>query len=179
MPTINPVVFDAALPSQKKLLEGIKAKMGKVPNIYATIVHSTSTLEAMMGYNAGLKKGVLTPREIEAIALAIAEKNGCDYCLAAHTVMGKMAGLSADEIILSRKGGGSDAKTDTLVKLAVEINETKGRPSHKVIDAFRKAGYSDAALVEVVAWVTFNIFTNYINHVADTEIDFPKAPELK
>ena len=179
MPIINPVQFDSALPGQKKLLEGIKAKMGKVPNIYATIAHSPTTLEAMMGYNAGLKKGVLTPQEIEMIALAIAEKNCCDYCLAAHTVMAKMAGVSADDMITSRKGMGSNTKTDALLKLAVEINETKGRPSLSTIDAFRKAGYEDAALVEVVAWVAFNIFTNYINHVADTAIDFPKAPELK
>ncbi|MBF0123271.1 MAG: carboxymuconolactone decarboxylase family protein [Candidatus Omnitrophica bacterium] len=179
MSVINPVSLETASFDQKKILEGIKAKMGKVPNIYATIVHSPTTLEAMMGYSVGLKKGVLTPQEIESIALAVAQKNSCDYCLAAHTLMGKAAGLSPEDMLLARKEAAADPKRQVLVKLAVEITETKGRPTHKSLEAFRKAGYSDAALVEVVAWVTFNIFTNYINHVAETEIDFPEAPEIK
>jgi uncharacterized peroxidase-related enzyme len=178
MPNIQPVNLDSASPDQKKILEGLKARMGKIKNIYATVAHSPSTLEAMMGYNAGLKKGSLTGKEIEAIALVVGEMNVCNYCLAAHTVTGKMAGLSPEELMASRKGQSLDPKTDALLKLSVEIVETKGRPSQDTVDRFRQAGYGDAALVEVVAWVTFSIFTNYINHVAGTEVDFPQAPAL-
>ncbi|MBF0485593.1 MAG: carboxymuconolactone decarboxylase family protein [Candidatus Omnitrophica bacterium] len=178
MPTINPVTLVSSNPEQKKLLEGLKAKMGRVPNIYATMAQSPATLEAVLNFNAGLKKGSLSPQEIEAIALAVGEKNSCHYCLAAHTVMGKMAGLSLEEMLDARQGKARDEKLDRLVKLAVEIVSTQGRPQSETIEAFRKAGYSDAALVEVVAWVSFNILTNYINHVADTEVDFPLAPSL-
>ncbi len=178
MPKLQPVSMESANPAQKMLLEGIKAKMGKVPNIYATIAHSPTTLEAMLAYNQGLKKGVLTPREIEALALAVGQANSCDYCVSAHTVMGKMAGLSVEETVESRQGRSHDPKLDALVDLAVEIVHTQGRPVVRVVDNFLRAGYSEAALIEVIAWVSYNIFTNYFNHIAGTESDFPQAPAL-
>ncbi len=179
MPVIEPVVLDKANAEQKKVLEGIKAKMGKIPNIYATMAHSPSTLGAMLEYSAGLKKGVLGPREIEAIALAVAQANDCDYCLAAHTVIGKMSGLTLEETIESRQGRSRDPKMDALVKLAAEIVKTNGSPSQNAIDNFRKAGYGDAALIELIAWVCYDMFTNYFNHIAQTQSDFPPAPPLK
>ena len=178
MPVIDPVTMDAASEDQKKVLEGIQAKMGKIPNIYATIAHSPSTLQAVLAYNFGLKKGVLTPREIEAIALAVGQNNACGYCVAAHTVIGKMSGLTEQETIEARQGISQDPKMDALLELAVEISEKKGRPLAKVVTAFKDAGYSDAALIEVIAWVAFNAFTNYFNHIAQTEVDFPEPPSI-
>ena len=178
MPVIDPIKMDTANEAQKKILEGIQAKMGKVPNIYATMAHSPSTLQAMLAYSMGLKKGVLTPREIEAIALAVGQNNNCDYCVAAHTVIGMKSGLTEAETIEARQGISSDVKMDVLLELAVEISQTRGRPIRKVVDAFKAAGYPDGALIEVIAWVTYNLFTNYFNHVAETESDFPKAPEI-
>jgi uncharacterized peroxidase-related enzyme len=178
MPVIHPVKPETATPEQAKVLDGIKAKMGKVPNIYATIAHSPSTLEGMLAYGAALKKGVLTPKEIEAIALAVAEKNGCHYCVAAHTAISKMQKFTVEETVEWRRGISSDVKLGALVKLAVEVNETRGRPTAAGLDAARKAGYGDAAIVEIVAWVAYNIFTNYINDVAGTEVDFPAPPAL-
>jgi AhpD family alkylhydroperoxidase len=125
-----------------------------------------------------LKKGVLTPKEIEAIALAVGANNTCDYCVAAHTVIGKMSGLTEAETIEARQGISSDEKMDALLELAVEISQKRGRPMRKVVDAFKAAGYSDAALIEVTAWVAYNLFTNYFNHIAETEVDFPKPPEI-
>ena len=178
MAVIVPLTMDTANEDQKKVLEGIQAKMGKLPNIYATMAHSPSTLQAMLAYSVGLKKGVLTPKEIEAIALAVAQNNNCDYCVAAHTVIGKMAGLTEAETLEARQGISSDPKMDALLELAVEVSQKRGRPLGKVVEAFKAAGYSDAALIEVIAWVAYNLFTNYFNHVADTEVDFPKPPEI-
>jgi uncharacterized peroxidase-related enzyme len=178
MAVIEPIKMETASENEKKILEGIQAKMGKIPNIYATMAHSPSTLQAMLAYGVGLKKGVLTPKEIEAIALAVGANNTCDYCVAAHTVIGKMSGLTEAETIEARQGISSDPKMDALLELAVEISQKRGRPMRKVVDAFKAAGYSDAALIEVVAWVTYNLFTNYFNHVAETESDFPKPPEI-
>jgi uncharacterized peroxidase-related enzyme len=179
MPRIQPLTMDSASADAKKIFEGIKAKLGKVPNIYATMAHSPVTLQAMLHYNQELRKGSLSGREIEVIALAVGQANDCDYCVAAHTVIGKMAGLSVEETIESRQGKGHDPKLDALVKLAIDITKTGGRPSDQAIVAFRKAGYSDAALIEVIAWVTYNIFTNYFNHIAETVSDFPAPPALK
>lgn len=178
MPIISPIAPESANSEQKKILEGIRAKLGRIPNIYSTMAHSPSTLESMLSYNAGLKKGILSPKEIEAIALAVGQVNDCDYCVAAHTVIGKMSGLTLEETIESRQGKSHDAKLEALVKLAVEIVKTKGRPATGSIQTFRKAGYGDAALVELIAWVTYNIFTNYFNHIAETVSDFPPAPKL-
>ena len=178
MPVIDPVKIDAATEEQKKVLEGVQAKMGKVPNIYATMAHSPTTLHAMLAYNLGLKKGVLTPKEIEAIALAVGENNKCAYCVAAHTVIGKMSGLTAEETVEARQGMSQDPKMDALLELAVEIAQTRGNPIRKVVDGFRAAGYSDAALIEVIAWVAYNNFTNYFNHIAGTELDFPAPPAI-
>lgn len=178
MPMIDPVQMETASEDQKKVLEGIKAKMGKIPNIYATMAHSPSTLQAMLAYGVGLKKGVLTPKEIEAIALAVGQNNTCDYCVAAHTVIGKMSGLTEEETVEARQGISKDPKMDALLELAVEISQKQGRPLRKVVNAFKEAGYSDAALIEVIAWVTYNLFTNYFNHIAETEVDFPKPPDI-
>ena len=178
MPVIKPVTMETANEDQKKALEGIQAKMGKIPNIYATMAHSPSTLHAVLAYGVNLKKGVLTPREIEAIALAVGENNRCDYCVAAHTVIGKMSGLTDEETLEARQGISHDAKMDALLELAVEISEKKGRPLPRVVDAFKAAGYSDAALIEVIAWVAYNAFTNYFNHIAGTEVDFPAPAKI-
>jgi uncharacterized peroxidase-related enzyme len=178
MPNIKPVAIETASAEQKKVLEGIKARLGMLPNIYATLAHSPSTLGSMLAYSSGLKKGALSPREIESIALAVAQKNQCDYCLAAHTVMGKGAGLLPAEMLDVRQGRSADKKMDALVKLAVELTDSQGLPSKVTVRNFYQAGYDDGALVEVIAWVAYNIFTNYINHVAGTDIDFPAAPPL-
>jgi uncharacterized peroxidase-related enzyme len=178
MPFIEPLKLETANEDQKKVLDGILAKMGKLPNIYATMAHSPSTLQAMLAYGVGLKKGVLTPKEIEAIALAVGQNNNCDYCVSAHTVIGKMSGLTEQETIEARQGISSDPKMDALLELAVEVSQKRGRPLRKVVDAFKAAGYSDGALIEVIAWVAYNSFTNYFNHIAETEVDFPKPPDI-
>jgi AhpD family alkylhydroperoxidase len=152
--------------------------MGRIPAIYATMAHSPTTLEAMLNYNEGLKKGSLSSKEIEAISLAVGQTNNCDYCVAAHTVLGKMAGLSVEETLECRKGKVHDLKLDSLVKLAIEIVKTRGLPSAKTVADFYAAGYSDSALIEVIAWTTYDIFTNYFNHIAETVSDFPQAPAL-
>jgi len=173
--SVNP---ESATGKAKELLTAVKAKMGMVPNIMKVMVNSPSVLEAYLGINGALSAGVLPPKVRESIALAVAEKNRCQYCLSAHTMIGKKAGLSNDEVLESRRGSLNDPKSNAAVRFAVAIVEKKGLVSDADIQAARKAGVSEAELVEIVAHVAQNIFTNYINHVADTEIDFPKVPAL-
>lgn len=161
-----------------ELFTGIKRAMGKVPNAYATMgSQSPAMLEAVLHTNAALKKsGVLSAREIEAINLAVSQNSGCDYCLAAHTMTGKIAGFTAEQMREIRAGGiASDAKLDMLVKFVLGLVRTSGTVSSQTLDAVREAGYSDAQITESMLAVTAILTTNLFNRVNDTVLDFPPA----
>jgi len=165
-----------------ELFTAIKAKLGKVPNAYDTIgSNSAVALEALLSFDAKLADTSLSKKEIEVIKLAVSEVSGCDYCLAAHTLMGKMAGLSPDEILAARKGNvngnpGGDAKLDALATFVREVAGTRGTVPQPVVDAFRAAGYTDTQVVDTIFAVTSITFTNLLNRINDTVVDFPKAP---
>jgi len=178
MPRLNVVTEQDVQPPAKEIFARLKSKLGKVPNIYATVAHSPITLKGILDLGAALKEGVYSLKEIETVALSCAEENQCHYCLAAHTAIGKTAGFSEDETVAIRKGTVSDQKLKVLSALAKDIVKTRGLPAQKTIDAFYAAGYNDAALVELIALVSYNIFTNYFNHIAETEIDFPAYKKL-
>lgn len=178
MPRINPLTETTTSPEAKEIFVQLKKSLGKVPNIYATMAHSPTTLKGMLAYGVALKKGVFSSKEVEAIGLAVGQENNCNYCLAAHTLMGKGAGWSEEETHSIRLGNPADKKIKALTDLAREIVRSKGLPAQESIDAFLAAGYNQAALVELIAWVAHNIFTNYFNHIAETEVDFPPAKEI-
>ncbi|MFK7847727.1 MAG: carboxymuconolactone decarboxylase family protein [Rhodothermales bacterium] len=149
-----------------------------VPNLYATYAHSPVALKAILQFDETLKGGSFTKREAEAIALAIAETNACDYCLAAHTAIGKMNGFTEAETIELRTLSSSDEKPLALTSLTQAITITRGRPEESSIQAFYNAGYDKAALVELIGFVSVNTYNNYLNNIAETVIDFPEAPAL-
>ncbi|MCZ6520946.1 MAG: carboxymuconolactone decarboxylase family protein [Bacteroidetes bacterium] len=163
----NALIFDA-----------LKTKIGMVPNLYATVANSNVALKALLDLGQTLGGGEFSGAEVEAIALAVAEANSCDYCLAAHTAAGKMQGLTQEETIKVRTGEIEDVKLKILTDLARDITLTRGYPSPSSIERFFDVGYTKAALVDLIGFVANNIFTNYLNHIAGTEIDFPKAPKL-
>lgn len=173
MPRIHPVANPAG--EARTILDGIKAKIGMVPNIYATLGHAPHVLGAFLEFNAKLGGGKLTAKEREQIALAVGEANACAYCLSAHTAVGKGVGLSASDIADARYGTPADARTRAMVSLARSIVATKGRAPDAELAAARSAGLDDALIIEVFAVTMVNIFTNYVNHLFDTEIDFPKV----
>ncbi len=162
----------------KPILEEIKKKLGRVPNIYAALAHSPASLQALFDFKKALSQGVLNNKEAEVIALVVGQINSCDYCLAAHTAIAKMSGLSEDETVAARKVKLSDPKLQALAALTKIIVEKNGYVDAKDVESFYKAGYDTAALVEVVAHVSINIFTNLFNHTAETPVDFPKPPNL-
>lgn len=182
MSRINtPASIDAAPQASRPLLEAVVAQLGSAPNLFRIVSNSPAALEGYLGLNGALAKGALDNRTRERIALAVAQANGCDYCLSAHTYLGaNLAKLSADEITLNRRGGSSDAKADAAVSLAAKLVKERGRVSVADIAAVRDAGYSEAQIVEIVAHVALNTLTNYINEALGTVIDFPvvRAVEL-
>jgi AhpD family alkylhydroperoxidase len=169
---------EEANPISKGIFEGMKKQMGMVPNVYAAIGNSGLALKAVMAIQENLGEGEFDGKEQEAIALSVAEANACDYCLSAHTAVGKMKGLTEDQTIAIRNGSIEDHKLKALSDLAKAITETRGFPDQKFFDAFFDAGYNQAALSELIVLVALNTITNYTNHIAKTEIDFPVAPSL-
>lgn len=178
MPRIQPIDRDTAPADAAKLLDGVRAKMGVVPNIIATMAQSTAVAEAYLGFSQALAGGSLPARLREQIALIVGETNGCRYCVSAHTALGKQAGLTEQETCDARQARASDAKQAIALRFARQIVTDRGLVTDGDVERVREAGYTDGEIAEIVAAVALNLFTNYFNHVAGTEVDFPAAPEL-
>jgi uncharacterized peroxidase-related enzyme len=161
-----------------ELFAAVKSKLGVVPNLMRTLGQSPAALEAYLGFSGTLAKGVLPAKVREQLALAIGEANTCDYCLSAHSLLGKGAGLSDGAILDARRTSAEDPKVDALLKFAAAVVEARGLIADEALAAVRAAGASDAEIIEVVAHVALNTLTNYTNHIAQTVIDFPKAAAL-
>lgn len=161
--------------ASRPMLEGVQKTLGFVPNLMGTIANSPAALEGYLSLSGALGKGVLPAKLREQIALAIAEINGCGYCLSAHTLLGGKAGLTADEILSARKSVSADTKSAAVLKLARAITLQRGLIADSEQQAARSAGLSDAEIIEVVAHVALNILTNYTNNLAQTTIDFPEV----
>ena len=178
MERINPINYENAEGKAKQLLDAVKAKLGIVPNMTRAMAVSPPVLEAYLGFGSTLAHGVLPARVREQLALDIGEANHCEYCVSAHSALGKRAGLSDADILDSRKGTSSDPKTDALLRFARTVVAKQGIVDDADVEAVRAAGYGDAEIAEVVAHVALNVFTNYFNNVAGTAIDFPRAQAL-
>ncbi len=178
MPRIQPINKDSADTATAELLGTVQKKMGTVPNIIATMANSPAVAKAYLGFSQSLSAGSLPARLREQIALVVGETNGCNYCVAAHTALGKAAGLTEGETCDARRAVASDNKEHAALEFARQIVSEQGRVSDNDVQNVRQAGYTDGEVAEIVANVALNIFTNYFNHVAGTEVDFPASPEL-
>ncbi len=178
MPRMTPLTTKDSRGAARTLLEGIEKKMGMVPNLMATMAQSPAVLEAYQGFSAKLARGALSAQIREQIALAVGEANQCAYCVAAHSALGRMAGLSDEEIADSRRGSSPVRQTEAALAFARKIVSTRGHVTDAEMAAVRDVGFDDGAIAEIVANVALNIFTNYFNHVAETEVDFPAAEPL-
>lgn len=170
----TPATIEAAPEAARPLLQAVNAQLGVVPNLFRIVANSPATLEGYLGLNGALGKGKLSLAVREGIALAVAQANGCGYCLAAHTYLAtNLAKLSEVEIAKNRKGGSDDAKAAAAIAFALSVTKSRGAVTDADVNAVRSAGYSDAELVEIVGHVALNTLTNYVNEVFRTEVDFP------
>jgi uncharacterized peroxidase-related enzyme len=170
----TPATIDAAPEGSREMLQAVKKQFGVAPNLFRLVAISPAALEGYLGLSAALAKATVPAATGERIALAVAEINGCDYCLSAHTYLGKhVAKLDDAEMTANRSGASNDAKADAAVRFAAKVVRARGRVGDDDIQAVKAAGYSDAQIIEIVLHVTLNTWTNYVNIVAETEIDFP------
>lgn len=170
----TPATIDAAPPASQPLLQAVKKQLGVAPNMFRLISNSPAALKGYLDLNAALSQGSLPAATRERIALAVADLNGCGYCLSAHTYLGKnLAKLDDCEITANRNGFSNDPKADAAVRFAVKIARERGHVSATDVEAVKSAGYDDGELIEIVLHVALNTWTNYINEVGKTDIDFP------
>ena len=170
----TPATIEAAPSDSQPMLQAVKRQLGIVPNLFRLVSTSPAALEGYLGLSGALGKGELPAATRERIALAVAEINGCGYCLSAHTYLGKnVAKLDDAEIAANRQGGSNDRKADAAVRFAANVMRERGHVREEDVKAVKDAGYSDAQIIEIVLHVALNTWTNYINEVAKTDIDFP------
>lgn len=178
MPRISPATHPDA--KSQAMLEGIKQAMGgKVINIFATMAHSPAVLGFYLAGSGALKDAKLTPQLREQIALTSAGINHCDYCASAHTMIGKGLQLSDTDLQAALNGKAADAKAQAALTFASQMIKKHGSVTDAEVQAVRLAGYSDGEILEMVAVVAFQLFTNYFNHVAGTAVDFPLVSTQK
>ncbi|MFA7254499.1 MAG: carboxymuconolactone decarboxylase family protein [Candidatus Omnitrophota bacterium] len=178
MSRIQPLDPEKAQGKTQELLAMIKAKSGRVPNILKTMAHSPVALQAYLGLTGAFADAKLPLKIREQISLAVGEDNQCGYCVAAHSAIGKHAGLTPEEIEAGRRAKSPDPKTDAILKFAKKLSANRGNITDGELAEARKAGCSDEEIFEIITAVSLNLFTNYVNHVADTAIDFPQVPPL-
>jgi len=159
----------------QQLFNGVQAKLGVVPNLFRVVGNSPAALEAYLGFSGALANGVLNARVREQIALAVAETNLCGYCLSAHAFIGGKVGLTDKDIADARRATAAGDKTDAILKLARNIVVQRGELTDADFQSARQSGVNDTEIVEVVANVALNLFTNYVNHIARTVVDFPEV----
>jgi uncharacterized peroxidase-related enzyme len=175
MSRIHAVAVETATGETKELFAAVKTKMGMVPNLMKTLGNAPAALNAYLQFSGALSKGVLPAKTREQISLIVAQANSCDYCLSAHSAIGKMVGLTPEEIRDSRVGTATDPKTAAILQFSQKLVENRGQVSDGELETVRASGVNDAELAEIISNVALNIFTNYFNHVAATDIDFPKV----
>jgi len=175
-----PLTVNAAPRPSQPLLEAVRKQLGVVPNLFRLVANSPAALEGYVGLMNALGKGYVPPATRERIALAVAEINACDYCLSAHTYLGKhLAKLDDAEMAENRNGGSNDPKADAAVRFAAKVARNRGEVSNTDLQRLKAAGYDDAQVIEIVLHVALNTWTNYVNKVADTDIDFPVVSAVR
>jgi uncharacterized peroxidase-related enzyme len=159
----------------KELLAALQNNIKSVPNLAKALANSPAALKAWMEFDSALAKGSLNAKLRQEIALAVGQKNGCEYCVSAHTAIGKFAGLTDPQILNSRHGQGTSPKDTAALTFARELLEKRGQVPASSIQALRDHGFTDGEIAEIIAHVALNIFTNYFNIAVDVDVDFPRV----
>jgi len=170
IPLVNP---KDSTGERQQILGQIHSAFGATPNMFRAVANSTAALKSMWGSFGALGGGVIPPKLGEQIAVAIANRNACEYCLAAHTALGRKAGASGDEMSAAQDGQSQDPKTSAALRFALRVVEGRGQIETADVEALRAAGFNDEEIVEILAHVALNLFTNYVNVAFAVPVDFP------
>lgn len=175
MSRLPAIQTEAADRKARELLEVVQARLKITPNMTRVMANSPAVLEGYLGLSGALSSGSLSPKLREQIALAVGEQNGCQYCVSAHTAIGKLTGLADKEIEEAREARSHSAKDRAALEFTRLLVANQGRVTDGDFEGLRKAGFGDGEIAEIIAHTALNIFTNYFNTAADVEVDFPKV----
>jgi uncharacterized peroxidase-related enzyme len=170
---LDPTLVPAA---SRELLTQVHGAFGATPNMFRAVANSPAALGSMWSAFGALGAGSLPPLVGEKLAVAVAERNGCAYCLAAHTMLGTKAGATQAEMANAQAGESSDPRTAAALRFAIAVVDGRGHIDAAEVTALRAAGYTDGEIVELLAHVALNLFTNYMNVAFDVPLDFPQVP---
>ncbi|WP_425259121.1 carboxymuconolactone decarboxylase family protein [Rubrivivax sp. RP6-9] len=177
MNTIQVPTRDQVSPANQALFDQLKKGLGMVPNLYATLALSEHALGNYLAFQN--TKSSITGKAREVVNLVVSQVNGCQYCLAAHTVIGGMVGFKPEQIIEIRRGGASfNARLDALTKLVKSIATERGHADPALLQAFFDAGWTPENLVDVIVVIGDKTVTNYLHATTQVPVDFPAAPAL-
>lgn len=179
MSRLNVIEPSSASGKAKELLNAVQSSLGLVPNMTKVMANSPAVLEGYVAFSGALGKGSLDAQIREQIALVTAQTNHCDYCLSAHTAIGKLAGLNDQQTVACRLGNGTSDRATAALTFASQVLDRKGQVGDENLRAVRKAGFSDGEIAEIIANVALNVLTNYFNTAAAVDIDFPKVSFAK
>lgn len=168
-----PLVTDAAAGEAQALLSDIHGAFGATPNMFRAVAHSPAALKSLWGSFGALGGGVVSAQLGEQIAVAVADRNACGYCLAAHTALGRKAGVSAADMAAAQAGESADPRTAAALRFALKLVDARGQVDDADVQALRSVGFDDAHIVEILAHVALNLFTNYVNVAFAVPVDFP------
>lgn len=175
VPDLNQVSVES-----KTILEQVSKRMGKIPNLYATIGYSAPALKGMLEFEASLAHDAsFTAKEREAINLIVSQVNQCDYCLAAHTSLAQLRGFSQADTIAIRRAAYSEPRLNAIIQLAQSLTAQKGNAEPALLEAFFEAGFNEKALIELIGLITVRSFANYVYAATNVPIDFPAAEPLR
>jgi uncharacterized peroxidase-related enzyme len=175
VPVIDP---STATGEAKQLLDAVQAQLGVTPNFIRVLANAPKALQGFLGLYGALGQARIDKATQERIALAVAEGNGCQYCVSAHTAIGRHAGLSNEEMVANRRGSSQDAKAAAAVAFATSLNDNLGEVTGAEFAAARAGGLGDEEIVEIIAVVALNVFTNILGKATRVDIDFPKVDLL-
>jgi uncharacterized peroxidase-related enzyme len=178
MPRLNVVEPNQAQGKTKEIFAHLEKTKGKVLNIFKGMGNSPAALKAYLDMAQTLSEGELTPEDREAAYLAVSQSNNCNYCLSAHVMLAKKAGMTDDQIKAIRKFDPLSPKHKALVTFLRRVMETKGFVKDADVSAVRSAGYTDGQIAESIAFIALATYSNFFNHVYDTPLDLPQAPQL-
>ena len=178
MENLNVPTREEVSENNQQIFDNLEANLGFVPNLYATFAHSDTALGDYLAFQN--RKTSLKAKEREVINLVVSQVNECEYCQAAHTVLGKMNGFTEDQVLELRGGSASfDTKIDALVKFAKETTINRGKPSQATIDNLLAAGYTKESIVDIIIVIGDKVVSNFLHGIGGFAVDFPAAPVLE
>ena len=179
MRTFQVPTREQVTPAVQGVFDHMQRAFGMVPNLYATIGYSENALTSYLAFQNAQAQGSFSAKERDAVFLAVSEVNGCEYCQAAHTAIGKMNGFSDEDTVQLRAGTHADARLSTIARLAASITKNHGRPEASLLEDFFALGYDEKGLVDLVALVADKTFANYLHNITQIPVDFPAARKLE